>query len=291
RANMTDEMEANYLAALDQALTIGETILKEGGSSLDAIQQTIMFLEDTPYFNAGKGAVFTNSGTNELDASIMDGRTQNAGAVGGVTNIKNPIIAARAVMEKSEHVMLTGKGAEQFAEGQGIETVNPEYYFTQQRWEALQRVKARETPAEELSESDRHGTVGAVALDMQGNLAAGTSTGGMTNKRFNRVGDAPIIGAGTYADNATCAISSTGHGEYFIRYAVAHDIAARMEYKGISLSKAADEVVMQKLVEKGGSGGIIGVDRYGNVALTFNSEGMYRGFVTPSQREVNIYRD
>ncbi|MDX1478359.1 MAG: isoaspartyl peptidase/L-asparaginase, partial [Saprospiraceae bacterium] len=220
RANMTEEMEANYLAALDQALTIGENILKEGGSSLDAIQQTIMFLEDTPYFNAGKGAVFTNSGTNELDASIMDGKTQNAGAVGGVTNIKNPIIAARAVMEKSEHVMLTGKGAEQFAEEQGIEIVDPEYYFTQQRWDALQRVKARETPASELSESDRHGTVGAVALDMQGNLAAGTSTGGMTNKRYNRVGDAPIIGAGTYADNATCAVSCTGHGEYFIRYAV-----------------------------------------------------------------------
>ena len=291
RDNMTSEMEAQYLAKLDEALTAGEQILKSGGTSLDAIQASIMIMEDSPLFNAGKGAVFTNDEKNSLDASIMNGADQNAGAVGGVSNVKNPILAARAVMEKSDHVMLVDTGAEEFASAQGIEQVDPSYFYTERRFEALKRVKARELEAKSIAEEDRHGTVGAVALDKHGNLAAGTSTGGMTNKRYDRIGDAPIIGAGTYADNASCAVSSTGHGEYFIRYAVAHDIAARMEYKGVDLQTAADEVVMDKLVEKGGSGGIISVDNMGNVALVFNSEGMYRGYATPDNREVKIYKD
>jgi beta-aspartyl-peptidase (threonine type) len=258
---------------------------------MDAIQAAIIYMEDSPLFNAGKGAVFTADEKNALDASIMDGETQNAGAVAGVERIKNPIIAARAVMEKSSHVMLAEEGAEEFALGQGIEMVDPQYFFTQRRFDALNRVKEKEKEEAPIAEEDKHGTVGAVALDKFGNLAAGTSTGGMTNKKYGRIGDAPIIGAGTYADNASCAVSSTGHGEYFIRYAVAHDIAARMEYKGISLQEAADEVVMDKLVEKGGSGGIISVDKLGNVALVFNSEGMYRGYATPNGREVAIYDD
>jgi beta-aspartyl-peptidase (threonine type) len=248
-------------------------------------------MENSPLFNAGKGAVFANDGTNQMDASIMDGKTQNAGAIGGVSNIKNPIVAARAVMEQSVHVMLSGKGAEEFAGEQGLEIVDPKYFHTDRRWNSLQKVMAQEREKKPMSEEDKHGTVGCVALDQHGNLAAGTSTGGMTNKRYNRIGDAPIIGAGTYADNASCAVSSTGHGEYFIRYAVAHDIAARMEYKGISLQKAAEEVVMDKLVEKGGSGGIISVDAYGNIALVFNSEGMYRAQASPNGREIKIYKD
>lgn len=291
KANMSPEQEKEYMAALNEALDRGEEILKRGGNSLDAIEAAIMYMEDSPLFNAGKGAVFTNDERNELDASIMYGPDQNAGAIGGVTNVKNPILAARAVMEKSDHVMLSGAGAEKFSMEQGIEVVDPSYFHTERRYESLQRVKAQEQEVDQMSEADRHGTVGAVALDRNGNLAAGTSTGGMTNKRWNRIGDAPIIGAGTYADNASCAVSSTGHGEYFIRYAVAHDIAARMEYKGISLQQAADEVVMDKLVEKGGSGGIISVDKDGNVALVFNSEGMYRGYATPDGREVKIYKD
>jgi len=291
RDNMSKEMENKYMIALDEALTIGEEILKKGGTSLDAVERTIMYMENSPLFNAGKGAVFTHDGTNEMDASIMDGRTQNAGAVSGVSNIRNPITAARAVMERSEHVMLSGKGAEEFAVDQGIEIVDPSYFYTERRWQSLQRVIEQEQEAETMSEEDKHGTVGVVALDQHGNLAAGTSTGGMTNKKYNRIGDAPIIGAGTYADNASCAVSSTGHGEYFIRYAVAHDIAARVEYKGISLQKAAEEVVLEKLVEKGGSGGIISVDRYGNIAMVFNSEGMYRAKSTPNGREIKIYKE
>lgn len=291
RDNMSQEMENQYMTALNKALTIGEDILKKGGSSLDAVEQTIVYMENSPLFNSGKGAVFTHEGKNELDASIMDGKTQNAGAIGGVSNVKNPIIAARAVMEQSEHVMLSGKGAEEFAAEQGLDIVDPKYFYTDRRWNALQKVMAQEREATPIAEEDKHGTVGCVALDQNGNLAAGTSTGGMTNKKYNRIGDAPIIGAGTYADNASCAVSSTGHGEYFIRYAVAHDIAARVEYKGISLQKAAEEVVMEKLVEKGGSGGIISVDAYGNIALVFNSEGMYRGQATPKGREIKIYKD
>ena len=294
KENMTPEREAAIREVLNEALTVGEMILKNGGSSLDAIEATIMVMEDSPYFNAGKGAVFTNEGKNELDASIMDGRTKNAGAVGGVTIVKNPILAARAVMEKSDHVMLTGNGANLFSKEQGLEVVSPDYFFTEERWESLERVKSKELGSinnyEKLFDS-KFGTVGAAALDKAGNLAAGTSTGGMTNKKYNRIGDSPIIGAGTYADNNTCAISSTGHGEFFIRYAVAHDISAMMEYAAVDFQQAADIVINKKLKAAGGDGGVIGVDKFGNVAMPFNTAGMYRGFVKPGERKVLIYKE
>lgn len=294
KTDMTPEQDAAYRATLNAALDIGETILKNGGSSIDAVEQTIMHLENSPLFNAGKGAVFTNDGKNELDAAFMTGADLNAGAVGGLTNIKNPIQAARAVLEKSEHVFLTGKGAEEFAEMQGIETVDPSYFYTEFRWKALQDAKAAEDKSMGIIESNpdyKYGTVGCVALDKAGNISAGTSTGGMTNKRWNRVGDVPIIGAGTYANNATCGISCTGHGEYFIRYTVAHDVSALMEYKGLSLEDAGKTVVNDKLVKAGGSGGLIAVDKYGNVSMPFNSEGMYRGYAKPGERVVAIYED
>ncbi|MEL6864332.1 MAG: isoaspartyl peptidase/L-asparaginase [Bacteroidota bacterium] len=295
KKNMTAEKEEAIRKVMNEALSVGEKILKEGGSSLDAIEQTIMVLENSPYFNAGKGAVFTNAGENELDASIMDGASRNAGAVGGVKTVKNPILAARAVMERSEHVLLTGKGADEFAREQGIEIVEPSYFHTPARWESLQKAKAKEKEdtgyMDEIDSPFKYGTVGAVALDKAGNLAAGTSTGGMTNKRFNRIGDSPIIGAGTYANNKTCAISCTGHGEFFIRYAVAYDVSALMEYKGLSLDKAARQVVNEKLKEAGGSGGLIAVDHLGNVSLPFNTPGMYRGYVKPEGRAVMIYQE
>ncbi len=295
KKNMTPEREAKYRAALDSALTVGEQILADGGAAIDAVEHTIHFLEDSPLFNAGKGAVFNHEGKNELDASIMQGSDQNAGAVGGLSTIKHPISAARAVMEQSEHVLLTGAGAEQFAQEQGLESVDPSYFYTEARWNSLQRVIAEEKGVE-LSESDdpndkKHGTVGCVALDKAGNIVAGTSTGGMTNKRYNRFGDVPIIGAGTYADNATVGVSCTGHGEYFIRYAVAHDVHARMLYLEEPLETAADHVVNTTLVEKGGSGGLIAIDRYGNVSMPFNSAGMYRGYAKPGERYVGIYDD
>jgi len=222
----------------------------------------------------------------------MEGKTLMAGAVGGVRTIKNPILAARAVMEKSEHVMLTGAGAETFAEEQGLEKVDPSYFFTQRRWDALQNLLKNNPKTTELDHSDRkHGTVGAVALDADGNLAAATSTGGMTNKKYNRIGDSPIIGAGTYADNNTCAVSSTGHGEFFIRYAVAHAISAQMMYGGKSLKEAGDHTIHEVLVKAGGTGGIISIDKFGNIYQPFNTEGMYRGFTKPGKREVSIYKD
>ncbi len=294
KKNMTPEKEAAYLEVLNKALDAGEEILTNGGTAMDAVEQAIIVLEDSPLFNAGKGAVFTNAGRNELDASFMDGKTQNAGAIGGVTTVKNPILAARAVMEKSDHVMLSGPGAEEFAKLQGLELVDNSYFHTDRRWESLQKAKAAENKQTgHLNRFPDHkfGTVGCAALDKEGNLAAGTSTGGMTNKRWGRIGDSPIIAAGTYADNATCAVSSTGHGEYFIRYVVAYDIAARMAYLGEDLATAAGNVVNKKLVEKGGSGGIISVDKDGNVAMPFNSEGMYRGYTKPGERVVKIYKD
>jgi beta-aspartyl-peptidase (threonine type) len=293
RADMTPERDSAYRAALNAALDIGEAILKSGGSSMDAVEQTIISLENSPLFNAGKGAVFTNDGENELDAAFMTGADLNAGAVGGLTNIKNPIRAARAVLEQSEHVFLIGKGAEAFAEMQGIETVEPSYFYTERRWNALQRAKDAEDQSMGMNSNPDHkfGTVGCVALDKDGNITAGTSTGGMTNKRWDRVGDVPIIGAGTYANNATCGISCTGHGEYFIRYTVAHDVSALMEYKGLSLEEAGKLVINEKLVEAGGSGGLIAVDKYGNVSMPFNSEGMYRGYAKPGERVVGIYDD
>ncbi|NUO00763.1 MAG: isoaspartyl peptidase/L-asparaginase, partial [Saprospiraceae bacterium] len=287
RAEMTPEMEQEYLKVLNEALDIGEMVLRDGGTSLDAVEKTIMYLEDSPLFNAGKGAVFTHEGKNELDASVMEGASLKAGAVGGLTIVKNPIRAARAVMEKSQHVLLVGKGAEQFAIEQKIDTVSPEYFFTQPRWDALERAKAEENKQEGTKTTNpdyKFGTVGCVALDQSGNLAAGTSTGGMTNKRWNRLGDAPVIGAGTYANNATCGVSCTGHGEFFIRYAVAHDVSAMMEYKGSSVQEAADYIVNQKLKNAGGEGGLIALDRKGNIAMPFNSEGMYRGYSKAGER-------
>lgn len=305
REEMTPDKEAGYNAALDSALTIGETILKNGGTALDAVERTVSWLENCPLFNAGRGAVFTHEGKNELDASIMDGATQKAGAVGGVTTVKNPIRLARAVMDKSQHVFLTGRGAEQFAAENGLEMVDPRWFYTQERWDALQKILKEEKeksgkqgfyePPENQQfikhPDSKFGTVGCVALDKDGNLAAGTSTGGMTNKRWSRLGDSPVIGAGTYASNDACAVSCTGHGEYFIRYAVAHDVWALMAYKGLPLAEAADGVINKKLVEKGGEGGLIAVDKDGNIALPFNSAGMYRGFAKPGERKVMIYRE
>ncbi len=294
KKNMTNEKEMAYMKAMNEALDIGESILKNGGTSLEAVEKAIMYMEDSPLFNAGKGAVFTNAGANELDASVMEGKTQNAGAIGGVKTVRNPIQAAIAVMQKSEHVMLAGSGADRFAEEQGLNIVDNSYFQTDRRREALERIKKKEAEENkqitENSES-KHGTVGCVALDKNGNIVAGTSTGGMTNKRWGRVGDSPIIGAGTYADNATCGVSCTGHGEYFIRYAVAHDVSARMLYLKENVATAADHVVNKTLVEKGGSGGLIALDAYGNIAMSFNSEGMYRGYAKPNERVVKIYKE
>lgn len=297
RENMTPEREQAYREALSQALETGYGVLENGGSSLDAVIAAIKVMEDSPLFNAGKGAVFTNEGKNELDASIMDGSNLMAGAVAGVTTIKNPITAAYAVMTRSEHVMMVGRGAEKFAEEQGLEIVDPSYFFDSTRYRQLRRVQEREDNREAhlidpYIKDKKFGTVGAVALDQYGNVSAGTSTGGMTNKRYGRVGDAPIIGAGTYANNATCGVSATGHGEYFIRLGVARDIAAMMEYAGMSLEEAADSVVMKKLTTLGGDGGIIALDRQGNVVMTFNSEGMYRGYIKEKgQPKTFIYKD
>jgi len=254
-------------------------------------------LEDDPHFNAGKGSVFTNVGTNEMDAAIMDGKTRSAGAVASLKHIKNPVSLARLVMEKSGHVMMDGEGAEAFAKENGLELVDQKYFFTQQRWDALEKVKAAEKSRGGaggkkfiITDQDRHGTVGAVALDQSGNLAAATSTGGTTNKRAGRVGDSPVIGAGTYANNATCAVSATGDGEYFIRATVAHDVSALMEYRGMSLKEAAQSV-LDKVAKLGGSGGLIAIDPQGNVALPFNTSGMYRGYVDPNGKfVVEIYK-
>lgn len=297
KENMTPELEQAYTDKLTEALYVGFEILKNGGSSIDAVQKTINILEDSPLFNAGKGAVFTNDGHNELDASIMDGKTLNAGAVAGVKTVKNPIDAARKVMENSPHVMMSGNGADVFAKEQGLELVDSSYFFTQNRWDALQNALKREKMeldhdgSKENNDPDKKkGTVGAVALDKDGNLAAATSTGGMTNKRWGRVGDSPIIGAGTYANNQTCAVSSTGHGEFFIRHVVAYDIAALMEYGGQTLKEAAEYVVNQKLKEQGGRGGVIALDAKGNYAMPFNTEGMYRGVIQEGKAaEVLIY--
>ena len=270
RARMTPEADAEYRRVMQAVIDSGAAVLSAGGSALDAVERAIRMMEDSPLFNAGKGAVFTHEGRNELDAAVMDGSSLAAGAVAGVTDIRNPITAARAVMEQSPHVMLTGKGASEFAAEKGLEIVDPSYFREESRFRELQRAL----------EKEKHGTVGCVALDMNGDLAAGTSTGGMTNKRYNRIGDVPVIGAGTYANNATCAVSATGHGEFFIRYTVAHDISALMDYKGLSLDEAARVVVHDKLVKAGGTGGIVSVDRKGNVSMPFNTEGMYRGYRT-----------
>lgn len=274
---MPAPIEKMYRDSLDKALRIGERILSNGGSSLDAVEACIRFMEDCPLFNAGKGAVFNAEGKNELDASIMDGSNHLAGAVAGITSVRHPISAARAVMEKSSFVMLTGKGAEQFAAAQSLELVAPSWFFTQKRWDDY--LKAKVSMDSTAAAESKHGTVGCVALDKSGNLAAGTSTGGMLMKKFGRVGDSPIIGAGNYADNQSCAVSATGYGEFFIRNVVAFDICALMKYKGMSVQEAADFVINKKLQEQGGTGGVICLDRKGNMALPFNTPGMFRGWI------------
>lgn len=306
KTSMTPAMEKNYTEGLSTALQKGYDILANGGSSLDAAEAAIKELEDNPLFNAGKGAVFTNEGKNELDASIMDGKTLAAGAVAGVTTVKNPITAARAVMEKSNHVMLAGAGADQFAAQSGLAIVDPSYFFTPQRWDALQQIKQTDSLKTELdhsgkkSNSSHHhdisiptkfSTVGAVALDQYGNLAAATSTGGMTNKRFGRIGDSPIIGAGTYANNNTCAISCTGWGEFYIRLVMAKTISDMMEFGKMSLKNAANEMVMKRLTALGGEGGLIAIDNKGNIAMPFNTEGMYRGVMKKGKMTIKIYKE
>ena len=288
REEMTPEMDAAYRAGMTDAIRAGHDVLRAGGTSVDAVQAAIVVLEDSPLFNAGKGAVFTSAGTNELDAAIMDGRTLAAGAVAGVRHIRNPIALARLVMERSGHVMLIGAGAEAFAREQGMPLVRKRYFFTERRWQSLQAVKAAERQGGRRAETnmqrhfnEHHGTVGAVALDAEGNLAAGTSTGGITNKHWGRVGDSPIIGAGTYASNDSCAVSGTGTGEYFIRNVVAADICARVKYAHATVQEAADAVINHELVAQGGDGGVIALARDGRYAATFNTPGMYRGWVGP----------
>ncbi|GAA3942680.1 hypothetical protein GCM10022209_42680 [Chitinophaga oryziterrae] len=304
KKNMTPEKEAAYRAALKEALTTGYQAIQAGKSSIDAVEATIRVLEDCPLFNAGKGAVFTHDGRNEMDAAIMNGKTLEAGAVAGVTNIKNPISAARAVMEKSEHVMMTGPGAEQFAKDAGIEIVDPKYFWTKERWDGLQQALKEDSMKSKLDHSyqpagklgienhdNKFGTVGAVALDKAGNLAAATSTGGMTNKKYGRIGDSPIIGAGTYANNKTVAVSCTGWGEFYIRNVVAYDLSALIAYKGLSVEEAG-KTVIAKVDAMGGDGGLIALDKDGNAALPFNTDGMYRGTVTADGKiEIHIYKE
>ena len=305
RGSLSPEREKMYREKLEEAVLAGYKALQAGKSGLDAVEIAIRMLEDSPLFNAGKGAVFTADGKNELDASIMNGKTLAAGAVAGLHHVKNPITLARAVMEKSPHVMMIGDGAEKFAKEQNIELVDEKYFWTQERWDSLQKILQKEkeksenakpkgTVSENLAELpyNKFGTVGAVALDKDGNLAAGTSTGGMTNKKYGRVGDAPIIGAGTYANNESCAVSATGWGEFFIRIGVARDICALMEYRALPIQNAADLVIHQKLQKLGGDGGIIGLDKFGNIAISFNSEGMYRAYINSAGKPVvEIYKD
>jgi beta-aspartyl-peptidase (threonine type) len=305
KKSMSAEKEAAYRNTLQQALETGYKILNNGGTSLDAVEQVVSLLEDSPLFNAGKGAVYNTLGQQEMDASIMDGKTQNAGAVAGVGTIKNPISAARLVMDSSDHVMLTGKGAEQFAFDNELELVDSTYFYSERRLKQLERAKAKEViqldhdgeqgmlEEEPLFENHKkYGTVGAVALDKYGNMAAATSTGGLTNKKYGRVGDSPIVGAGTYADNNTCAISCTGHGEYFIRNVAAYNVSAMMEYGNAPLESAANRVLLEKIGPMGGKGGIIGVDKNGNIVMTFNTKGMYRGFIRQNGKaQVSIYKN
>lgn len=294
KSTMTLEKELLYKSGLQNAIEAGESILKNGGSSFDAVETAIIQLENNPLFNAGKGAVFTHNGKHELDASIMNGKDLTAGAVAGVQHIKNPISLARSVMEQSEHVLLMGEGAMEFAKKINAKFEPDDYFFVQLRYDQLQQAKQSNTMILDHTENNekKFGTVGCVALDKNGNLAAGTSTGGMTNKKFGRVGDSSIIGAGTYANNNTCAISCTGHGELFIRSVVAYDISCLMEYKNLSLKEACNVVVMNKLVKIGGEGGLIALDKNGNIDLPFNSDGMYRASKKENENiYIGIYKD
>lgn len=308
KSKMTPEKEREYRAKLQEALDVGYAILENGGSSIDAVERAVMILEDSPLFNAGKGSVFTSEGKNEMDASMMEGKTLNAGAVAAVTNVKNPIQAARLVMEKSPHVMLTGRGAEIFSQQNGVDTASPDYFYDELRHQQWEKIKDTERIQLDHSEhkgdvqpsfdvefnpnpDGKYGTVGAVALDKEGNLAAATSTGGMTNKSYGRVGDSPIIGSGTYANNKTCAVSCTGHGEFFIRTSAAYDVSARMEYQELSLSEAA-QAIIDKIAAIGGSGGLIAVDVKGNLAMPFNTKGMYRAYKKANgNSEILIFKD
>lgn len=289
---MTPEKKMKYEAGLMKALEAGRKILEKGGSAIDAVSLAVVELENCPMFNAGKGAVFNNQGEHELDASIMEGENLMAGAITCVQGIINPVLLARAVMEKSEHVLLSGKGAEIFAKNQGLEFADKDYFYDEFRFQQWQQIKGSDQfhLDHSVQTEKKFGTVGAVAMDKKGNLAAATSTGGMTNKKWGRIGDTPIIGAGTYANNATCAVSCTGHGELFIRSVVAYDISCLMEYKGMSLKAACEEVVLNKLVKIGGEGGLIAVDSKGHVELVFNSTGMYRGWATDNtESKVAVY--
>ncbi len=306
KGSMTPEKEKAYRDKLTEAVLAGYKALQDGRSSVDAVEIAIRIMEDSPLFNAGKGAVFTADGRNELDASIMDGKTLLAGGVAGLHHVKNPITLARTVMEKSPHVLMFGDGAEIFAKEQKIELVDEKYFWTQDAWDALKKEQNKTlmptpptpgpkpgTSSEVKVQGPTHrGTVGAVALDKQGNLAAGTSTGGMTNKKYGRVGDAPIIGAGTYANNETCGVSATGWGEYFIRLGVARDISALMEYRAMTVQAAADTVIKQKLQKLGGDGGVIVMDKFGNMAISFNTDGMFRAYIgSDGKPVVEIYKD
>lgn len=290
---MTLELETEYKTALKKARDKGYEILKRGGSALDAVEVAVRLLEDSPLFNAGKGAVFTAEGTHEMDAAIMDGKTIEAGAVSLITGIKNPVSLARDVMEKSYHVFLAGEGAMQFAKGEGYEVESPEYFYDEIRYKQWQGIKDSDSFQldHSVKKDGKFGTVGAVACDANGNIAAGTSTGGMTNKKWGRVGDSPMIGAGNYANNKTCAISCTGSGEFFIRGVVAYDVSCLMEHKGMSLKAAAEEVIHKRILDIGGDGGLIAVDAQGNIAMPFNTEGMYRAFKTSDgKEEISIYK-
>ena len=291
---MTPELELQYKQALSEALATGYQVLDDNGCALDAVEVAVKKLEDTPLFNAGKGSVFTHKGTHEMDAAIMDGSNLKGGAVSLITGIKNPITLARDVMEKSEHVFLAGEGAMQFAKQNSYEILPPDYFYDEVRYKQWQGIKDSDTFQldHSVKKDGKFGTVGAVACDSNGNLAAATSTGGMTNKKWGRVGDSPMIGAGTYANNTTCAVSCTGSGEYFIRGVVAYDVSCLMEYKGLSLNEAAHEVIQKRVLKMGGDGGLIAVDKDGNIALPFNTEGMYRAFKSSNGEEgLAIYKD
>ncbi len=286
-----------YLAVLDSVLTIGETILKNGGTSMDAVVECISFMEDKPIFNAGKGAVFNHEGENELDASIMKGDDLNAGAVAGVKTIKNPIKAAKEVLFNSRHVLLTGQGAQDFAKIQNIELVDNNYFYSKKSFDYLQQVLKEEKSSgkhslgAEVEKTKKHGTVGCVALDMQGNIVAGTSTGGLTNKKFNRVGDSPIIGAGTYANNKTCGVSCTGVGEFFMRYAIAHEMSSILDHTDLNVEQAAEKLINGTLKNIDAAGGLIALDYAGNAAMSFNTTSMLRGYINPDVRYVKIFKD
>jgi len=285
--SMTPEIQNEYISVLNQVLHVGDSVLANGGTCLDAVEKTIVIMEDSPLFNAGKGAVFTHDGIVELDASVMEGKSLKAGAIASVRDIKNPIRVARAVMEKSEHVMLNGAGASQFAKEQGFEPVENSYFYTEKRYQSLQELLKKER---EATTNDKHGTVGCVALDTFGNIAAGTSTGGMTNKKYGRIGDSPIIGAGTYANNNTGGFSCTGHGEYYIRLGFSRDISALMEYKKLTVTEACQEEI-RKLTKMGGTGGVIGLDKNGNIAMEFNTSGMFRGYIkSDGKKQIAIFK-